>query len=58
MRPFRKLLVVFLFCLVGTGLHWYSTSSPGPDRERDNVNVSVDNRTEADVANDTKDRFL
>ncbi len=58
MRPFRKLLVVFLFCLVGTAVHWYGTSSPGLDRERDNVNVSVDNRTEADVANDTKDRFL
>lgn len=58
MRPFRKLLVVFLFCLVGTGLHWFSASSPGPDTERDNVNVSVDNRTESDGVYDTKDRFL
>jgi hypothetical protein len=58
MRPFRKLLVVFLFCLVGIGLHWLSASSPRPDMEGDNVNVSVDNRTESDVVCDTKDRFL
>jgi hypothetical protein len=58
MRPFRKLLVVFLFCLVGIGLHWLSASSPGPDMESDNVNVSADNGAESDVLYDTKDRFL
>ncbi len=58
MRPFRKLLVVFLFCLVGTALHWYSAPIAAPDRQGDNVNVSTENGGESDVANDTKDRFL
>jgi hypothetical protein len=60
MRPFRKRLVVFLFCLVAIGFcrGWFSISSPSPDTEGDNVNVSVDNRAESDVAHDTKDRFL
>ena len=58
MRPFRKLLVIFLFCLAGTALHWYSAPSPGPDTEGDNVNVSVDHQAELDPAHDTKERFL
>ncbi len=58
MRPFRKLLLVFLLCLVGTALHWFSVSSPGPDTERDNGNVSADNLGDSDVAYDTKERFL
>ena len=58
MRPFRKLLVIFLFCLAGTALHWYSAPSPGPDTEGDNVNTSTDNCADSDVAYDTKERFL
>lgn len=60
MRPARKLLVVFLFWLIGIGFGrgWFSVSSPSTGTEGDNVNVSVDNQAELDVTHDTKDRFL
>jgi hypothetical protein len=58
MRLFRKLLVVFLFCLAGTALHWYSAPIPVPDSKGDNINISTNNGAESDVAYDTKERFL
>ena len=58
MRPFRKLLVIFLFCLAGTALHWYSAPSLGPATEGDNANMSADDGGDSDVAYDTKERFL
>jgi uncharacterized membrane protein YjgN (DUF898 family) len=44
MRFLIKVLVVLLICLVGIGFYrgWFSVSSPNPDADKVNVNVSVD----------------